>query len=136
MTDVAYLDTSAVLRAILARGTSPELERAIDGARWLITSRLAFIESARAFLRLRLQGISETAITDGMREADSIWARCAVWEMTPTVCELAMHVAPLRNLRTLDAIHLATYLHARRRLNTDVLLLTADDRLQQAASGA
>lgn len=135
MTRVVYLDTSAVLRAILERGLSPEMEHSIDGARWLITSRLALVESARAFLRLRLQGIGETDIADAAREADSIWARCAVWEMTPAVCELAAHVAPLRNLRTLDAIHLATFLHARRQLNADVLLLTADDRLQQAASG-
>lgn len=134
MTDFVYLDTSAVLRAILEHGLNPEMERSIDGARWLITSRLALVESARAFLRLRLQGVGETDLADAAREADSVWARCAVWEMTPAVCELAAHVAPLRNLRTLDAIHLATFLHARRQLGTDVVLLTADARLQAAAS--
>lgn len=131
--DVAYLDTSAVLRAVLERGLTPELEHAIDRARWLVTSRLSLVETARAFLRLRLQGVSEKTLADAAREADAIWARCAVWELTPVLCELASHVAPLHNLRTLDALHLATYLHVRRQLDADVALLSADRRLLAAA---
>lgn len=134
MSGVVYLDTSAVLRAVLERGLTPEVERVIGAARWLITSRLALVESARALLRLRLQGVSEGAVADASREVDSIWARCALWEMTPAICDLAAHVAPLRTLRTLDAIHLATYLHARRQLG-DVTLLTADRRLEEATRG-
>lgn len=42
-----YLDTSAVLRAILETGTTPELEERIASAEVLITSRLSLIESAR-----------------------------------------------------------------------------------------
>lgn len=41
MSDVAYLDTSAVLRAVLEPGMSPELERALGSARFLIMSRLS-----------------------------------------------------------------------------------------------
>jgi len=39
------------------------------------------------------------------------------------------------NLRALDALHLATFLNARRRLD-DLEILTADSRLQDAAAGA
>jgi hypothetical protein len=39
-----------------------------------------------------------------------------------------------RPLRALDAIHLATYVLARRRL-AGLELLTTDDRLQHAATG-
>ena len=131
--DVASLDASAVLRAVLERGLTPDIEQALGRARWLVTSRLSLVESARAFLRLRLQGVSETTIADAAREADSIWTRCAVWELTPVLCELAAHVAPLHNLRTLDALHLATYLHVRQQLDADVQLLSADRRLMAAA---
>lgn len=134
MSEVVYLDTSAVLRAVLEGGVSPDIERALGSARWLITSRLALVESSRALLRLRAQGLPETAIADAAREIDSIWARCALWEMTAAICDRAAHVAPLRALRTLDAIHLVTYLQARRQLG-DVTLITADRRLEEAADG-
>jgi predicted nucleic acid-binding protein len=133
MGGVLYLDTSAVLRAVLEHGMSPEVEQAIGAAQYLITSRLSLIESARALLRLRDHDVTESRLADAQREVDSVWARCTIWEMTPTICNLAAEVAPRRNLRTLDAIHLATFLHARRRIGAEVALLTSDRRLAEAA---
>jgi predicted nucleic acid-binding protein len=130
---VVYVDTSAVLRAVLERGLSPELERQLGEARYLMTSRLALVEAARAFLRLRLDGVAEAVLSDARREVDSLWARCAIWELTAGVCELASLVAPHQALRTLDALHLATYLTARQKLGPEITLLTADERLQAAA---
>jgi predicted nucleic acid-binding protein len=131
---VLYVDTSAVLRAVMESGLSPDLEVRLDGARYLVTSRLSLVETARVFLRLRAEGVAETRIADATREAGSIWARAAVWELTREVCELASHVAPLRPLRTLDALHLATYSVARRHFGEDLSLLTADPRLESAAA--
>jgi predicted nucleic acid-binding protein len=132
---IVYLDTSVVLRAVLERGLSPDEEGRIAEARFLTTSRLALVESARALLRLRTeQRLSEAALADVAREIDSVWARCTIWEITPGICDLAAQVAPLRPLRTLDALHLATYLTARRRLGGDISLLTVDRRLAEAAA--
>jgi len=50
------------------------------------------------------------------------------------VCDTACQVAPTKPLRTLDALHLATYLLARRRIE-NLELLTADQRLSDAARG-
>jgi uncharacterized protein len=136
VSDVVYLDTSAVLRAVLERGLTPAIERRLAAARYLVTSRLSLVEAARAFGRLRANGMAETAIADAARETESVWARCTVWELTPAVCELAAHVAPQHPLRTLDALHLATFLTARRRLGDGVTLLTADERLERAAAVA
>lgn len=130
-----YLDTSVVLRAVLERGVSPESERRIAAARVLVTSRLSLVEAARALLRLRQRAAAtEEQVADAAREIDSLWARCAIWELSSEVCELAAQVAPLKPLRTLDALHLATYLLARRRLGADIDLLTFDARLQEAAA--
>jgi len=127
-----YLDTSAVLRATLEGGTDPELERKIGLAQTLVTSRLSLVESARAFHRIRSQQtVSEQQISQAESDADAVWSRCEVWELTRGVCELACNVAPSKGLRTLDALHLATYLIARRRLE-GLDLLTADSRLQSA----
>lgn len=129
-----YLDTSAILRAVLEAGTSPDVEERIRVARTLITSRLSLVESARALLRLRLSGqVPESRLADAGRQIDSVWARCELWEITATVCETASVVAPARPLRALDAIHLATFVLARRRI-AGLELLTADDRLRHAAA--
>ncbi len=131
-----YLDTSAALRATLERGTTPEIEARMTSAPVLVTSRLSLVESARAFHRLRQQGgIAEGRLADARRELDTLWNRCELWELSAAVCDLAMRVAPDRVLRTLDALHLATFLMARRRID-GLEILTADARLEEAASSA
>lgn len=133
MAGALYLDTSAVLRAVLESGTTPDLEARIGGAGALVTSRLSLVEAARALLRLRATArVAEEGLADAGREIDALWARCEIWELTPAVCALAGQVAPTRPLRTLDALHLATYLLARRRIGA-LELLTADERLAEAA---
>ena len=134
MPDALYLDTSAVLRAVLETGTTPELEARLHEARALITSRLSLVESARAVHRLRLAGtIPEARLADVEREIAALWARCDIWELTSAVCETARHVAPSTPLRTLDALHVATFVTARRRI-AGLELLTVDERLQTAAA--
>src|SRR5579863_1777476 len=110
MSACLYLDTSAVLRAVLENGISPEVEAKIAAAPALITSRLALVESSRALHRLRQLGqVSEAQLADAHREVTSLWARCELWELTPAVCETARQVAPGKPLRALDALHLATF---------------------------
>lgn len=133
MPGALYLDTSAVLRALLETGTTLEIEDRIRKARVLVTSRLAQVESARALLRLRQRSrVPEEALADAEREVDTLWSRCDVWELTQSVCDTARHVAPRKPLRTLDALHLATFVLARRKIE-GLELLTADERLDDAA---
>jgi predicted nucleic acid-binding protein len=130
-----YLDTSAVLRSTLEAGTSPDMEQRIREARVLITSRLSLVESCRALLRLRALGaVADARVADAEREVGAIWSRCELWELTREVCEMACLVARNRPLRTLDALHLATFVLARRHFE-GLELLTVDDRLGAAAAG-
>lgn len=128
-----YLDTSAVLRAVLESGTTPEIEGRLRAAPALLTSRLAFVESARALARLRALGTAtEAQIADAGRALDGIWRRCEVWEIDRSVCDLAQAIAPASSLRTLDALHLATFQLARQQLE-GLELLSADERMLAAA---
>lgn len=129
-----YLDTSAVLRATLESGTLPEIERRIRSARVLVSSRLSLVESCRALIRLRALGVArEDRLADAERDIAAIWARCELWEITRRVCETACEVAHGRVLRALDAIHLATFVLARRELE-GLELLTVDERLQASVT--
>jgi predicted nucleic acid-binding protein len=128
-----YLDTSAVLRATLESGTTPKLERRIASAPALLTSRLALVESARALHRLRRAGeLPESSIAEAESQIARLWRHCEIWELTTEVCELAERVAPAQPLRTLGALHLATYLLARQHFDK-LELLTADRRMATAA---
>ena len=132
MSSCLYLDTSAVLRAILESGAGRDLKARIARAPALITSRLSLVESSRALHRLRQLGqISESKLADADRELNAVWARCELWELTASVCERARQVAPAKSLRTLDALHLDTFVMARERIG-DLELVTADQRLRSA----
>jgi predicted nucleic acid-binding protein len=90
--------------------------------------------ASRALHRLRQQGgAPEVGLAAAERQMELVWQRCELWEISAAVCELARHVAPASILRALDAIHLATFALARRRI-AGLELLTVDQRLQDAAS--
>lgn len=133
MSEILYVESSVVLRAVLERGVAPDVERRLAEARFLITSRLSLVETARAFGRLRMDGVAESRLGDAVHEAESLWSRCSIWELTPEVCDMAAAIAPRYPRRTVDALHLATFLIARRRLGDGVSLLTSDHRLEEAA---
>src|SRR5690554_6254524 len=133
MCSVLYVDSSAILRPILEQGLSPDVERRISDADVLVTSRLSLVETARAFLRVRLlEELPEAAVADAERDVMAVWRRCELWELTREVCERAELVAPRTIVRSLDALHLATFAIARRELE-ELEFLTADQRLQAAA---
>ena len=133
MSDAFYLDTSVILRTVFEKGLSPELETKILEARFLTTSRLSSVEGSRALIRASHMGrMSPTALADAERGFDAILARCGFWELTRDICESARMIAPTKVLRSLDALHLATFVTARKRV-ADLQLLTVDQRLQEAA---
>ena len=96
--------------------------------------RIFLVNALIGFFVLSFIFLVNVPMADAGREMDGLWARCEFWELTPLVCETACQVAPTKPLRTLDALHLATYLLARRRIE-DLELLTADQRLEEAARG-
>ena len=80
--------------------------------------------------------MTELERADVERELEQLWARCTLWEVTRAICDRASVVAPTTGLRTLDALHLATFLEARRRLGPHVELVSADERMIRALGGA
>jgi predicted nucleic acid-binding protein len=52
-----------------------------------------------------------------------------LWDITEDICELAGRIAPNTHLRSLEAIHLATWQRAREH-HPGLEFLTFDDRLR------
>ncbi len=116
----------------LARLPKERVELAAGGCRSAAGhgGRFAGRDAVGSFRNAVVSGIlyldTSAVLRNAAREIDSLWARCAIWELTPAVCDLASQVAPLTALRTLDALHLATYVLARQRIGPEVEMLTVD----------
>jgi len=124
-----YLETSALLRMLFQEAHGHEVRERLRVSEDVVASRLVQVEAQRALVRVQLDHPEiEDVIPDLQRELDTFWPKVNFFEMTREICDLAGRIAPRSRLRTLDAIHLATF-HRARRLHGDVEMLTYDERL-------
>jgi predicted nucleic acid-binding protein len=120
-----YLDSAAVVKLAHAEAESPALrawldERAETG--W-VSSVLTEIESFRALARYA---------PDAVSRLPAVLDQIELMDLDPPIRILALTVRPA-TVRSLDAIHLGTALHARGTLTSFV---TYDKRLLDAAAAA
>jgi uncharacterized protein len=118
-----YLDSSAIVKLVVAEPESAALRRYLRRRRPLISSALARTEVARALLPLGEQAV---------RRGQEVLARLELIRVNDHVLAAAGALLP-EELRTLDAIHLATA----QQLGSDLArLVTYDERLGAAARAA
>ena len=98
MSEVAYLDSSALVKLALVEDESEALWRALRSWPRRVTSRLAVVEVLRA---VRREDVAREPLARG------ILARVALAAMTDGILAQAVQLEPA-TIRSLDAIHLAT----------------------------
>jgi len=126
-----FLETSALLRMHFGEEGGDIVVRRLQGADRVIASRLIRVEAERALLRLSLdQPRKHRQLLELERELKHFWPKVDFIEVTCEICDLAGRVAPRSRLRTLDAIHLATYLRAKE-LDPQIEILTFDERIRR-----
>jgi predicted nucleic acid-binding protein len=118
---IAYADSSALVKLIFAERETPALEAFMADLDGVISSRLSLLECHRTAYR---KGQTPTLST-----IDDVFAAIYLFDVTRAVLEAAETV-PTADLRSLDAIHLATALSL---ATSDKVLITYDDRLAAAA---
>lgn len=115
-----YLDSSAIVKLVVAEPESAALRRYVRRRRPLVSSALARAEVGRALLPLGEQAI---------RRGQEVLARLELIRISDRVLAAASQLLPAE-LRTLDAIHLA----AAHQLGSDLArIVTYDERLRAAA---
>jgi len=119
---VCYVDSSAIVKLVTREKESAALRRYLRG-RSLVSSALARVEVARAVMP---QG------TRALRKAGEILSRIDLVRINTRVLARAAAMGPA-DLRTLDAVHLATAALFGRSLNRFVCY---DGRLASAAEAA
>ena len=104
---VAYLDSSVLLRHILL-GEEP-IRHALEFPR-VVSSELIEIECRRVLHRCRLTGeLTDETLTVARERLDEVLAGIDLLEMSMQIKQRAMDPFPV-NVRTLDALHVATAL--------------------------
>ncbi len=117
-----YLDSSALVKLVLPE---PETEALLELIRlWpeRVSSSLARVEVLRAVRRAGKENVA-------LRRAEEVVARIGLLRIDTRILSVAARLEP-RELRTLDAIHLATALSVREQLGA---VVAYDSRLAQAA---
>ena len=103
----AYLDSSVLLRHILL-GEEP-IRHALEFPR-VVSSELIEIECRRVLHRCRLAGeLTDEALTVARERLDEVLAGIDLLEMSRQIKQRAIAPFPV-NVRTLDALHVATAL--------------------------
>ncbi len=127
-----FLETSALGRALFGEKGGAEVNEALRRANRIVASRLLKVEIERAIMRQVIDDADfEKQLSKIEAEAGKLWARVNFIEITRDICERAGKMAPRSRLRTLDAIHLATF-RLVQKADPAVELLTFDERLREA----
>jgi predicted nucleic acid-binding protein len=120
MTRATYLDSSAIVKLAVAEPESGALRRFLRRRKPYVASALARAEVTRALLPF-----GQAAL----RRGDAVLARIDLVRVSDTVLRAAGGLLP-EDIRTLDAIHLATA----QQLGHDLArLVTYDTRMQSVA---
>ncbi|MDX6645724.1 MAG: uncharacterized protein QOK40_1451 [Miltoncostaeaceae bacterium] len=116
-----YLDSSAIVKLIVAEPESAALRRYLRVRRPLVSSALARAEVARALLAFGDQAL---------RRSQDVLGRIELIRISDRILAAAGALLP-SELRTLDAIHLATA----QQLGSDLArIVTYDERMRAAAA--
>jgi hypothetical protein len=121
MARYAYLDASTIVKLVVAEPETAALERDLADRDGLLSSRLGAAEVLRAARRHPNRRV--------LQQTDDVLDALVLMDVTPPILKRAAALAP-DDLRTLDAIHLATALSVG---IPDLDFLTCDRRLADAA---
>jgi predicted nucleic acid-binding protein len=118
---LAYLDTSALVKLVAAEPETRALEHDVVEREGLLSSRLAATELRRAAARSKSRAAAS--------QVDELLESVYLMDITPAILESAGELKPVE-LRTLDAIHLASALSV---ASGPIDFITYDERQAAAA---
>ncbi|MBI4406173.1 MAG: PIN domain-containing protein [Deltaproteobacteria bacterium] len=125
----AFLETSMLLNVVFHEAGCEQNAKELKAAERLVASRLLRVEAERALLRLGAKKPEALVpIAEFRNELDRFLASISFFEITRDICDLAARLAPNAELRTLDAIHLATFLKAKQ-FEPRLKILSCDKRI-------
>jgi predicted nucleic acid-binding protein len=128
-----YAESSAPLAWLLEQEHGERVAAALAQAELVIASDLTVIECDRVLVRaVVLDQLEESDAGHRQARLNAVSARWTLLALDDEIIERARRPFPAEPVRTLDAIHLASALTARKAV-PDLAMLTLDDRIRKAA---
>lgn len=128
-----YAESSAVLAWLLEQEHGERVAETLARAALVIASDLTLIECDRVLIRaVALNELRESDAVQRQARLNAVSARWALLTLDEEIIERARRPFPAEPVRTLDAIHVASALTARKAVS-EVTMLSLDDRVRRAA---
>ncbi len=128
-----YAESSAVLAWLLEQEHGEKVAATLAHAELILASDLTLIECDRVMIRaIALNELDEADAAQRQARLSAVSARWTLLALDEEVIERARRPFPDEPIRTLDAIHVASALVARKAV-MDVTVLSLDDRVRSAA---
>jgi predicted nucleic acid-binding protein len=128
-----YAESSAALAWLLEQEHAELVADTLAHAELVIASDLTLIECDRVLIRaVALDELHESDAVDRQARLNAVSTRWTLLALDEEIIERARRPFPAEPVRTLDAIHLASALTARKALS-DLAMLSLDSRVRRAA---
>jgi len=128
-----YAESSAALAWLLEQEHAELVANTLAQAELVIASDLTLIECDRVLIRaVVLDELQESDAVDRQARLNAVSMRWTLLGLDEGLIERARRPFPAEPLRTLDAIHLASALTARKAM-PDLAMLSLDSRIRGAA---
>ena len=129
-----YAESSAVLAWLLDQPQGAAVAAALAGADLVLASDLTVVECDRVIVRaVALGALHEADAVDRQARLNAVSAHWTILGLDDEILERARRRFPIEPIRTLDAIHLATVLTARKAV-PDLAMLTLEVRVREVAA--
>jgi len=131
---ILYLDTSSLVKLYVEETYSADVEGWVGLAEVTGTSLVAYVEARAAFARrFRENAFSSKDYTRLCSQFESDWKNFLSIHVTREIVRIAGNLAEKHGLRGFDAIHLASAVTLREKLDSPVTFSCYDIRLQTAS---
>jgi predicted nucleic acid-binding protein len=128
-----YAESSAVLAWLLEQSHGEHVAARLAQADLVIASDLTLIECDRVLIRaVAVNELQESDAVQRQARLNAVSARWTLLALEEEIIERARRPFPVEPVRTLDAIHVASALIARKAV-PDITVLSLDDRVRKAA---
>jgi predicted nucleic acid-binding protein len=129
-----YLDTSALVKLYVVEEGSTRVQEAVAATETVATATIAFVEARAALNRRRREGsLSRKDYHHTVNELETDWEQYVLLEVTRGVIRRAADLTHIHPLRAYDAIHLASAMALKERIEGPMFFASWDSTLGSAA---
>ena len=131
---ILYGDTSSLVKLYVVEAASAEIRAKVDQASAVVSSAVAYVELRATLSRARRgRRLTPLAYRAARDQFELDWSAMVTVELSGAIRSAAADLVERHELRALDAIHLASFVHLLQTTPDDVEFSSFDDRLIRAA---